>query len=172
MYRHPNNDEMRTRDYGCTFVVRNTPKEVYDAITRVTEWWTINTDGDTKAVGDEFTVQFGDVHRTTQRITEALPGERIVWHVTKSQLPWLKDIEEWKGTDIVFAIAATPEGTRLTVTHVGLTPDVECFEQCEKGWDYFIGTSLFKLITEGAGLPDTTERTHMDHIGHVHARNT
>jgi hypothetical protein len=162
---------MSDSNYKSTFVVPKTPAEVYDAITRVTDWWTINTDGSTKAVGDEFTVQFGDVHRTTQRITGAVIGERIVWHVTESHLPWLKDSEEWKGTDIVFSIAATAEGTRLTVTHIGLTPDVECYTQCEKGWDYFIGTSLYKLLTEGAGLPDTTERTHMDRIGHVHATN-
>ena len=163
---------MNSTNYQHTLVVPKTPTQVYDAITRATDWWTINTDGDTRIVGDEFTVQFGDVHRTKQRITEAITGKRIVWRVTESLLPWLKDSEEWKGTDIIFDIAATSEGTQLTFTHIGLTPEVECFEQCEKGWDYFIGTSLFKLITEGAGLPDTTQRTHMDRIGHVHARNT
>lgn len=163
---------MNDRSYNSTFVVPKTPAEVHEAITRVTDWWTINTDGGTEAVGDEFIVQFGDVHRTAQRITDAVVGERIVWHVTESHLPWLKDSEEWKGTDIVFAMDATPEGTRLTVTHIGLAPDVECYTQCEKGWDYFIGTSLFKLITEGSGLPDTTQRSHMDTIGHVHAPNT
>lgn len=162
---------MNGTNYQHTFVVPKTPTQVYDAITRVTDWWTINTDGDTKALGDEFTVQFGDVHGTTQRITESVSGERIVWHVTESHLPWLKDMEEWKGTDIIFAITPTQEGSSVTVTHVGLTPNVECYAQCEKGWDYFIGTSLFKLLTEGVGLPDTTERTHMDHIGHVHSTN-
>jgi hypothetical protein len=162
---------MNDTNYHSTFVVRKTPTEVYDAITRVTDWWTIHTDGRTKALGDEFTVQFGDVHLTTQRIMEAVPGERIAWHVTESNLPWLKDRSEWKGTDIVFAIDTTPEGTRLTMTHIGLTPEVECYTQCEKGWDHFIGTSLFKLLTEGSGLPDTTERTHLDLIGHVRAAN-
>jgi hypothetical protein len=63
------------------------------------------------------------------------------------------------------------KATELTFTHIGLTPQVECFDQCEKGWDYFIGESLYKLITEGAGLPDTTARTHMDTIGHVRPTN-
>lgn len=163
---------MNDTNYYSTFVVRKTPTEVYDAITRVTDWWTIHTDGRTTEVGDEFTVQFGDVHLTTQRITEAVPVERIVWRVSESNLPWLKDRSEWKDTDIVFVIAVVPEGTRLTMTHIGLTPEVECYTQCEKGWDHFIGTSLFQLLTEGAGLPDTTERTHMDLIGHVRPANT
>ena len=162
---------MTGKNYSCTFRVMRTPQEVYDAITRVTDWWTIHTDGNARALGDEFTVQFGDVHLTTQRVTEAIPGKRIVWHVTKSNLPWLKDRTEWTDTDIVFAIDTTPKGTRLTTTHIGLTPEVECYAQCEKGWDYFIGTSLFQLVTEGAGLPDTTARTHMDTIGHVHPKD-
>ena len=162
---------MKGKDHSSAFEVRQTAQEVYDAITRVTDWWTINTDGSTKAVGDEFTVQFGDVHRTMQRITEAMPGKRIVWQVIESNLPWLKDREEWKGTEIVFDITPTADGSQLRFTHIGLTPQVECFAQCEKGWDHFIGTSLFQLVTEGAGLPDTTARTHMDTIGHVHAKN-
>lgn len=162
---------MPDQHYRHSFLVERTAQEVYDAITHVTRWWTINTDGPTTAVGDMFTVQFGDVHRTTQRITVAVPGERIVWHVTESHLPWLKDAEEWKGTEIIFDIARSAEGTRLTVTHIGLTPKVECFTQCEKGWDFFLGTSLHRSITQGAGLPDTTQRTHMDVIGHVHAKN-
>ena len=84
----------------------------------------------------------------------------------------MKDREEWKGTELVFEIKTTDEGTQLTFTHIGLTPQVECFAQCEKGWDFFIGTSLHQLITLGVGQPDTTERTHMDTIGHVHPKNT
>lgn len=162
---------MATTNYTHSFTVAATPEAVYEAITRVTDWWTIHADGRTEAQGDAFVVRFGDVHRTKQRITEAQRGKRMVWHVTESYLPWLQDREEWKGTDIVFDIASTGNGTRLTVTHVGLTPQVECYAQCEKGWDFFIGHSLFKLITEGAGVPDTTERTHMDEIGHVRPTN-
>lgn len=162
---------MNVTDYQHRFTVRATPEQVFEAITRVSEWWTINTEGNSKALDDEFTVQFGDVHLTKQRITEAVPGKRVVWRVIESLLPWLKDREEWKGTELVFDIAATNKGTELTFTHIGLTPQVECFYQCEKGWDYFIGESLYKLITQGAGLPDTTARTHIDTIGHVRPTN-
>lgn len=162
---------MNATNYRHRFTVQATPEQVYEAITRVNEWWTIHTEGSSRALGDEFTVQFGDVHLTKQRIAEALPGKRIAWRVAESHLPWLKDREEWKGTELVFEIATTDEGTQLTFTHIGLTPQVECFDQCEKGWDYFIGESLFKLITEGRGLPDTTARTHMDTIGHVRPTN-
>lgn len=162
---------MNVTDYQHRFTVQATPVRVFEAITRVSEWWTINTEGKSKDVDDEFTVQFGDVHLTKQRVTEAVPGKRVVWRVIESLLPWLKDREEWKGTELVFDIAATNKGTELTFTHIGLTPQVECFDQCEKGWDYFIGESLYKLITEGTGLPDTTARNHMDTIGHARPTN-
>lgn len=92
-------------------------------------------------------MQFGDVRHTSQRISEGVRGERMVWHVTESHLPWLVDMEEWKGTVIIFAITATAEGSRLTVIHVGLAPGGECYAQYGKGRDFFIGTSLFKLHT-------------------------
>ena len=41
------------------------------------------------------------------------------------------------------------------MTHVGLTPDKECYEDCNKGWSFYVGESLRKLITEGKGLPGT-----------------
>jgi hypothetical protein len=162
---------MNATNYQHRFIVQATPEQVFEAITRVSEWWTVNTEGNSKAVGDEFTVQFGDVHLTKQRVTEAVAGKRIVWLVTESLLPWLKDREEWKGTQLVFDITATDIGAQLTFTHIGLTAEVECFDQCEKGWDYFLSDSLHNLITEGAGLPDTTARTHMDTIGHVRPTN-
>ena len=74
-------------DYQHHLTVRATPEQVYEAILRVTEWWTVTTEGNSKDVDDEFTVQFGDVHLTKQRITEAVPGKRIVWRVIESLLP-------------------------------------------------------------------------------------
>lgn len=168
---------MTPRNYTRTLALERTPQAVFDAICKVSAWWTVNTEGRTLTVGDEFGVQFSDpvsgqlVHRTVQRISEAVPGQRIVWQVTESHLPWLKDKEEWKGTTIVFDIAATAKGSQLTFTHIGLTSQVECFEQCEKGWEYFLDTSLAALINSGTGHPDTSARNHMDTIGHVHPTN-
>ena len=38
--------------------------------------------------------------------------------------------------------------------HVGLIPEIECYESCEKGWNFFTGDSLLKLINEGKGMPE------------------
>ncbi len=168
---------MKQPNYTRTMVVPRTPLEVYDAIRHIAAWWTINTEGSADRVDDLFTIWFGDpvtgqlVHRTTQRITEAVPGKRLAWTVTECHMLWLKDKEEWKGTTMVFDIVPVAEGARIDFTHIGLTPQVECFEQCERGWAYFLIESLQELIVTGTGRPDTSGRNHMDTIGHVHPTN-
>lgn len=168
---------MTQPNYTRTLVLPRTPADVYDAIRDIAAWWTINTEGAANEVGDHFTISFSDpvsgqlVHRTTQRITEAVPGKRLAWTVTECNMPWLKDKEEWKGTNMVFDIASVSEGSRIDFTHIGLTPQVECFEQCERGWAYFLVESLRELIVTGTGRPDASGRNHMDTIGHVHPTN-
>ena len=49
--------------------------------------------------------------------------------------------------------------TTVTMTHAGLTPAVERFEACKAGWNFHVGESLFKLLTEDIGLPDHARRT-------------
>ncbi|HEY0977251.1 MAG TPA: SRPBCC domain-containing protein [Flavobacteriales bacterium] len=164
-------------NYTRTLLVPRPPQEVYDAIRSIAAWWTINVEGSADRSGDSFLIRFGDpvtgrlVHRTVQRITEAVPGQRIAWTVTECLMPWLKEQEEWKGTTMVFDLSAEGEGTRIDFTHIGLTPQVECFEQCERGWTYFLEESLRELIVSGTGRPDTSDRNHMDTIGHVHPTN-
>jgi hypothetical protein len=48
-----------------------------------------------------------------------------------------------------------PHGqTDLRFVHVGLVPEFECFEIFQKSWDFYVGHSLRKLITTGAGQPN------------------
>lgn len=168
---------MTALDLTRTLVVPRTPQEVYDAIRRINAWWTVSAEGNADQLGDHFTVAFSDpvsgalVHRTVQRITEAAPGKRLAWRVTECHMPWLKDKEEWKGTTMVFDITPDAEGARIHFKHIGLTPAVECFEPCERGWAYFLIESLQQLIVTGAGRPDTSGRNHMDTISHVHPTN-
>jgi hypothetical protein len=87
------------------------------------------------------------------KITEMIPDKKVVWYATDCDLPWLKDRKEWKGTSVQFDIAEIPGGTQMSMTHVGLTPQVECYANCKKGWDFYAGSSLLQLITEGKGMP-------------------
>jgi hypothetical protein len=144
---------MKKQDYKATLTVDATPKEVFKKINSVTKWWTDELEGDSQKIGDEFTVRFGDVHVSTQKLIEVAPDKKVVWLVTKSDLSFIKKKDEWTNTTISFDIFTHNNKTQIQFTHTGLIPEVECFKSCTEGWDYFIKGSLFKLLTEGKGTP-------------------
>src|ERR1017187_9212414 len=115
---------MDTQDYTTSILVEQTPEEVFNAINNVRAWWSGEIDGDTDKLDAEFTYRYQDIHRSKQKITEFIPGKRVVWHVIDSYLSFIKDKEEWNGTDIVFKITRKGDKTEVRFTHVGLVPAV------------------------------------------------
>ena len=95
---------MNTKGYTTSFTVEQSPEEVFDAINNVRGWWSGEIDGSTDKLGAEFKYRYQDLHDTTQRITEWVPGKKVVWHVVDSHINFVKDRTEWNGTDIVFEI--------------------------------------------------------------------
>ena len=143
---------MTEQDYTLSISAPVSASDAYDKIARVSEWWARDFNGSARNVGDVFTVRFGETF-VDFKIKEAVPGSKVVWHVTNSFLPWLKDKTEWNGTNVVFDISAGLSGTTVTTTHKGLTPEVECFETCEQGWNHHVGQSLKQYLTVGHGMP-------------------
>ncbi|OBG11780.1 hypothetical protein A5765_16925 [Mycolicibacterium celeriflavum] len=134
-------------------VVPNTPEEVFEAVTNVDKWWSEGIDGETAAVGGEFTfTDFTDLW-CRFRLTEVTPPRRMVWQVVDSRLDFVEDHTEWTGTQVIFDITPNPGGTSLRFTHEGLRPTVECYEACSRGWDFYINRSLPNLLTAGAADP-------------------
>ena len=82
-----------------------------------------------------------DFHRSSQKITEFVPGKKVVWHVLDSYLGFVKDKTEWNGTDIVFEITKKDNKTQLTFTHVGLVPDFEYYDDCSNAWGSYVNGS-------------------------------
>jgi len=143
---------MNQQNYQSSIAAGFTPREAFEAINHVTEWWARNIEGNTDKLNDVFTVHFGETY-VTFKITESIPNEKIAWHVTNCYLPWLKDKTEWTGTTVVFEISPLGEETQVTMRHIGLVPEVECYNGCEAGWNKYFKGSLFKLLTEHAGVP-------------------
>lgn len=145
---------MEINGYTTSLTVDQSPAEVFEAINNVRAWWSGEIDGVTDRPGAEFTYRYKNVHDTTQRITEWVPGEKIVWHVVDSHINFVKDTTEWNGTDIVFEIARKDGKTELRFTHVGLVPAIECYGGCSGAWGFYIDESLRGLITAGKGQPN------------------
>jgi hypothetical protein len=141
-------------NYTVNFGVDITPEEAFKRINNISAWWTEHLDGSSQKLNDEFTVRFDDIHVSTQKLIELIPDKKVVWLVTRSRLNFIKDMEEWTNTKISFELSSLDNKTQVTFTHHGLAPDVECYNDCSKGWDYYLKGSLFKLLTEGKGTPE------------------
>jgi len=151
------NPNVTSQNLTLTFVVDQTPEEVFEAINNVRGWWSGEIVGSTDKFGEEWTYRYKDVHRSTQTITEFVPGKKVVWHVTDATLNFVKDKTEWNGTEIVFEIARKHDKTELRFTHAGLVPVFECYGGCSGAWGFYINDSLRSLITKGKGQPNPKE---------------
>lgn len=148
---------MSNQNYTTAFLVDQSPEEAFAAINNVRGWWSGEIDGSTDKPGAEFTYQSGDLHHSTQKITEWIPGQKVVWHVVDSQINFVKDKTEWTGTDIVFEITKKDNQTELRFTHVGLAPVLACYGDCSDAWSFYINDSLRSLIMTGKGEPNQQE---------------
>ena len=145
---------MKNENFTATFSVDQTPKQAFDAINNVRGWWSGEVEGETDKLGAEFTYRYKDVHRTTQKITELVPGRKVVWHVTESDLSFVKEKDEWTGTDIIFDISSKDGKTEVRFTHAGLASQNECYGNCSNAWGLLIRGNLRNLISTGMNQPD------------------
>jgi hypothetical protein len=145
---------MSTQNYTTSFTVNQTPEEAFDAVNNVRGWWSGEIDGRTSKLGDEFTYLYDNVHRSKQKITELIPGKKVVWHVLESDLSFLNDKSEWTGTDIVFDISQKDGKTEVRFTHTGLVPQIECYGSCSNAWGMLINGNLRQLIITHKNQPD------------------
>lgn len=148
---------MDKQDFSTTFLVDQTPMEVFDAINDIGGWWTENFEGDSQKLNDEYSVRFGDVHYSKQKLIEVIPGEKVVWLITDSKLTFVERQSEWTGTKVSFEISKQGDKTQLHFTHHGLVPQFECFNGCSKGWEQYAQHSLHSFITTGKGMPARKE---------------
>jgi len=146
--------KMKNKHFTTTILVDQSPLEVFNAINNVRGWWSEGIEGNTSKLNDEFTFQVKDVHYTKHKLTEVVPGEKVVWLTTDSIISFVKDKSEWTGTKIIFDITRAGDKTKLVFTHEGLVPDVECYDACSPAWTEYVQHSLFNLITTGIGDPN------------------
>ena len=143
---------MKNKNYICSINAKITPNEALKSISKVTEWWSRNIDGKTEKLNDVFTYYSRDTW-VTFKITEVAANEKIVWHVTDCYLPSFKDKTEWKNTEVVFEISENGDSIQITFTHIGLVPEVECYNASVKGWTQYVTGSLLNFLTNGKGQP-------------------
>ena len=82
---------MSKKDFTTTLLVSQTPEEVFKAVINVRSWWSGYYSeefvGATEKLGDEFSFRAGEgAHYSKQKLVEIIPGKKLVWLITESEL--------------------------------------------------------------------------------------
>lgn len=139
---------MDSKDFTESFHVNEQPEKVYEKLLDVRAWWSglfgeeIQEDGDG---GFTFSAG-GGAHYSKQKPVEMIPGRKVRWLVTDSKLTFIEDNAEWTGTQIGFDLTPDGDGTKVTFTHFGLTPSIECYDQCSAAWGRYLHERLIPLF--------------------------
>jgi uncharacterized protein YndB with AHSA1/START domain len=140
-------------DYQVQLDIRASVDDVFDALTTLHAlgaWWT-PVEGSGLA-GGELTFTFGPGSTAVMRVDAAERGVGVVWTNIACMMG------DWVGTSIHFDLTPSPSGgTELDFRHVGLTPKLECYNDCKSGWDHFIPTSLRDYVESGTGHPNGSD---------------
>jgi len=138
-------------DFNSSISVKMNPVDAIKKISNIPDWWGVTFSGDSKKQGDQFIVKMGGDSFFNFTVEELIPGQRVVWLVTDCYMPWFSDKKEWTNTKLIFDLTENDGLTTVNFIHEGLTPDVECYKDCNLGWTHWIQKSLFSYLTTGKG---------------------
>jgi uncharacterized protein YndB with AHSA1/START domain len=128
------NTDTTSTDYRRTVTLDAPPEQVFELLATLDglrEWWSdADVTGDAAAGGD-VRLEFPGHGYCVLHVDESAAPSLVRWTCTENSM-----MPEWLGTSPTFEVVDTGDGrTRLTVHHVGLVPDFECYDQCHEGWD-------------------------------------
>ncbi|HVU55021.1 MAG TPA: SRPBCC domain-containing protein [Puia sp.] len=143
---------MGHNDFSSSISAKIGANEVIKRISNIPGWWGVTMTGSTEKQNDTFTVKMTLDSYFHFTVEELVPGKRVVWLVTDCNMPWYSDKKEWTNTRLIFDLRENNGVTEVIFQHEGLTPNVECYKDCESGWTHWIKTSLSSYLTTGEGV--------------------
>jgi hypothetical protein len=143
---------MENKNFQSSISVKINSGEVIRKISNAPGWWGVNFSGNSEKLNDRFMIKMGGDSFFDMMVTELIPDKRVVWLVTDCNMPWYSDKKEWANNRLIFDLDENNGITHVSFTHEGLTPQVECYNDCAPGWTHWINTSLFSYVTTGEGV--------------------
>jgi hypothetical protein len=138
-----NTMDANKKSFARSFLISQAAHEIFVAITNVRSWWSglysEEIEGSSNKLNDEFTFRAGaGAHFSKQKLVEVIPDEKVVWQVTDSNLRFLQNPQEWTGTKLRFDISEQGDKTEVRFTHLGLEPNMECYDECSTAWSQYL----------------------------------
>ncbi len=137
--------------YEAEIVVHASCRRVFEALASLEDlvgWWASTATG-SGSPGSRFQLGFAGLDETiTWQVDTAVAPTSVAWTcVSHTGLP------DWDGTKLVFELSEHESAlTVLKFRHIGLVPQLDCYEQCRAGWEHFL-PSLKAYSEEGLGTP-------------------
>src|SRR5450432_4108133 len=144
--------KIKNNDFISSISARISADQAIIRICNVPQWWGITFSGSSEKQNDKFIVKMGGDSFFNFIVEELIPGKRVIWLVTDCNMPWYADKKEWANTRLIFEVTENNGLTDLNFKHEGLTPEVECYNDCAPGWTHWIKTSLFSYFTIGKSV--------------------
>jgi len=135
------------KDFESVLDFDSPPESVLAALRdaeAIAGWWGVTNGSPTD--GAAFSVGFGG-NRQIDMVVGAAGPQRVEWQVEAAPFT-----PEWDGTTIVFEVERAGEGTTVRFRHLGLTPQLDCFDMCHAGWTHYLA-SLVGYVDRGEGQP-------------------
>jgi hypothetical protein len=140
-----------TDDYTYEMRVHVPLPQIIEALTDDTEisrWWTAVT----RSERHDHEVRLfmgGDAPFVFFTVEHASGTGDVTWTVTECAV-----MDDWVGTKPSFSVHQNDDGTcTIAFCHIGLSPALECFEQCRAGWNHFM-PSLHQFLETGVVRPN------------------
>lgn len=133
-----------TTNYSHQIEFTTSPKQVFHSLNEgIHNWWGKTSNSHFK-IGGQFTISFENGYWWTFKILEYTPNKELVWKCIDGEPDFNK---EWIGHVLHWQIEKKETKTILNFNHIGLTPELHCFEVCSSTWDMFISQKLKTFLT-------------------------
>lgn len=125
------------------------PDQVFDAVSTedgLASWWTPNVQIRGEGEAERYVFGFDDGSvRAVFSLRERQEPERLV-------LACVGGIEDWQGTELVFAVEPIEGGTLVRFDHAGWTTEDWYYRQCNSTWGHLM-YHLKRACEEGVDDP-------------------
>ena len=125
--------------------IKSTAEKIYTAITTqqgIASWWSVNNNAKPE-VGSIYRIFFGGGYYKDIKISELIPGKKVVWDIRDAH-------PEWLNTKVTFDISMGKDSAELRFNHSGWKEYTDMFAQCSYHWGVYLAN--LKSYTEKGKL--------------------